>query len=63
VPEVDPIPSQFSPISAPLGATLRSQKIVFQTENETEVMPGEKVEIRIEYNAWAKAKHWLVSLR
>jgi len=63
VPEVDPIPAQFSPISAPLGATLRSQKIVFQTENETEVMPGEKVEIRIESNAWAKAKHWFVSLR
>ncbi len=63
VPEVNPIPVQLSPISAPLGATLRSQKIVFKTEQPSDIMPGEKVEVRMESEYWAKAKRLLVSLR
>ena len=63
VPEVDPTPTQLSPISAPLGAIIRSQKIVFQTEEPSDITAGEKVEIRIESDKWAKAKHWLVSFR
>jgi len=63
VPEVNPIPIQLSPISAPLGATFRSQKIVFKTENPSEIIPGEKVEIRMESEYIAKAKRWLLSMR
>jgi multidrug resistance efflux pump len=63
VPEVDPIPVQLSPISAPLGATFRSQKIVFGTEQPSDITAGEKVEIRMESEKWAKAKRWLMSLR
>lgn len=63
VPEVDPIPTQLSPISAPLGAAMRSQKIVFRTEEPCDITAGEKVEIRLESDKWAKAKHWLVSFR
>ncbi len=63
VPEVDPVPTQLAPISAPLGATLRSQKIVFRTAQACDITPGEKVEIRVESGQWSKAKHWLLSLR
>jgi multidrug resistance efflux pump len=63
VPEVNPLPAQVSPISAPLGATLRSQRIVFRTEQPSDLMPGEKVEIRMESEWWSKAKHCLASLR
>ena len=59
VPEIDPIPAQLSPISAPLGATMRSQKVVFQTEEATDITPGEKVEIRIENGWWTKIKRGL----
>jgi HlyD family secretion protein len=63
VPEVNPIPVQLSPISAPLGATFRSQKVVFKTEDASDIMPGEKVEVRMASRWWAQAKHSLVSLR
>lgn len=63
VPEVDPVPAQLSPISAPLGATLRSQKIVFKAEQPSDITSGEKVEIRMESEKWAKAKRWLLNLR
>lgn len=63
IPEVDPIPTQLSPISAPLGTTMRSQKIVFRTEAASAITAGEKVEIRMESEKWSKAKRWLVSFR
>ncbi len=63
VPEVNPMPPQVSPISAPLGPIFRSQKIVFKTEQPSDITPGEKVEIRMESDRWTKAKHWLMSLR
>ena len=61
VPEVDQMPVQIRPISAPLGATMRSQKIVFQTEAPTDITPGEKVEIRMENQWWAKTKRCLAT--
>jgi multidrug resistance efflux pump len=63
VPEANPLPVQLSPISVPLGATMRSQKIVFKIEAGSDVMPGEKVEIRMESPWWAKARHCLAGLR
>ena len=63
VEEIAPIPAQLSPISAPLGATMRSQKIVLQTEQPSDITPGEKVEIRMESEWWAKTKRCLMSLR
>ena len=63
VPEVSPMPLQLSPISAPLGATMRSQKIVFQMEAGANITPGEKVQIRLASAYWSKAKQWLSSLR
>jgi multidrug resistance efflux pump len=62
VEEINPLPVQLSPISTPLGAAMRSQKIVFRTEESSDIVPGEKVEIRIENNLWAKAKHYLAGL-
>ncbi|HWI57209.1 MAG TPA: biotin/lipoyl-binding protein [Bacillota bacterium] len=62
VPEINPIPMQLSPVSAPLGATLRSQKIVFRTEPSSDIMPGEKVQIRMESEWWAKTKRCLASV-
>jgi len=59
VPEINPIPAQLSPISAPLGATMRSQKIVFQTEEASDITAGEKVEIRMENSWWTKMKRAL----
>jgi multidrug resistance efflux pump len=59
VPEIDPVPAQLSPISAPLGATMRSQKIVFQTEEPTDITAGERVEIRIDNGWWTKFKRVL----
>jgi len=63
VPEVIPIPVQLSPIAAPLRASVRAQKIVFKTENPSDIMPGEKVEIRMQSDYLAKVKHWLVGMR
>jgi multidrug resistance efflux pump len=62
IPEVDPVPAQLSPISSPLGATLRSQKIIFNTEAPVDITPGEKFEIRMDSEVWAKAKRCLGSL-
>ena len=62
VEDVNPIPVQLSPISAPLGATMRSQKIVFRAEERSDIVPGEKVEVRMENKLWAKAKHYLAGL-
>lgn len=62
VPEVNSLPVQLSPISAPLGATLRSQKIVFQILAPTDITPGEKVEIRLQGDSWSKAKRWLAAV-
>jgi len=62
VPEVTPLPQPVSPISAPLGTILRSQKVVFRSERLAEITPGEKVEIRMESELWAKAKRFLVRL-
>jgi multidrug resistance efflux pump len=59
VPEINPIPVQLSPISAPLGATMRSQKVVFRTEEPSDITPGEKVEIRMENGWWTKIKRAL----
>jgi multidrug resistance efflux pump len=59
VPAIDPIPAQLSPISAPLGATMRSQKVVFQTEEPSDITAGEKVEIRVENGIWTKIKRGL----
>jgi multidrug resistance efflux pump len=59
VPEIDPIPAQLSPISAPLGATMRSQKVVFRTEESSDITPGEKVEIRMDNGWWTKMKRSL----
>jgi len=61
VPEINPLPAQLSPISAPLGATLRSQRIVFQTLAPSDITAGEKVEIRLQADYWSRAKHWLAS--
>lgn len=63
VPEINPMPVQISPISAPLGAVMRSQKLVFQAEENSDIMPGEKVEIRMEYDWWTKAKRSLLAFR
>ena len=63
VEEIAPIPAQLSPISSPLGATMRSQKIVLQIQRPSDITPGEKVEIRMESEWWAKTKHWLMRLR
>ena len=62
VPEIDPIPLQLRPISVPLGATMRSQKVLFRPEEPSDIMPGEKVEIRMENNWWAKTKRCLATL-
>ena len=61
VPEVDPIPVQLRPISVPVGVTMRSQKVVFRTEEPSDITPGEKVEIRMENNWWAKTKRCLAT--
>jgi HlyD family secretion protein len=63
VPEINPMPVQISPISAPLGASMRSQKIVFQTEGPSDIMPGEKVEIRMDNDWWGKTKRGLTFFR
>ena len=62
IPEVAPLPAQLSPISAPLGATLRSERIVFKIEQPVDITPGEKFEIRMDSEVWAKAKRCLASL-
>ena len=62
VPEVNPMPVQLSPISAPLGATMRSQRIVFRMGASTDITPGEKVQIRLGSDFWSKAKQWLTHL-
>jgi multidrug resistance efflux pump len=61
VPEINPMPSQISPISAPLGAVMRSQKIVFRAEEPSDIMPGEKVEIRMDNDWWTRAKRRLAA--
>jgi len=62
VPEVNPIPVQLSPIAAPLAGTFRSQRIVFQSLELSDLTPGEKVEVRMEAGYWSKAKRWLCTL-
>ena len=59
IPEVDPVPAQLSPISAPLGATMRSQKVVFQMQEPSDITAGEKVEIRMSNGWWSKMKRAL----
>jgi multidrug resistance efflux pump len=59
VPEINSIPTQLSPISAPLGATMRSEKVVFQIEERSDITPGEKVEIRMDNGLWTKIKRTL----
>lgn len=62
VPEVTSLPQPVSPISAPLGTVLRSQKVVFRTDQMAEITPGEKVEIRMGSELWVKARRALASL-
>jgi multidrug resistance efflux pump len=62
VPELNPMPVQIRPISLPIGATMRSQKVVFRAEEPSDITPGEKVEIRMETNWWAKTKRCLATL-
>jgi multidrug resistance efflux pump len=57
VPEIGELPVQMAPISSPLGVTMRSQKVVFQLEQPSDIMPGEKVQIRMENDWWGKFKH------
>lgn len=63
IPEITPLPTRVSPISAPLASPMRSQKVVFKTCMPSDIMPGEKVEIRLESERWARAKRWLEKLR
>lgn len=63
IPEVTPIPAQLSPISAPLGAVMRSQKIVFHPDKPMGITAGEKVEIRLGSEFWVKAERWLLNLK
>jgi multidrug resistance efflux pump len=64
VPAVESLPVKLSPISAPLGAVMRSQKVILKAEQEqTDLIPGEKVEIRMGSEGWAKAKRFLLSFR
>jgi multidrug resistance efflux pump len=63
VPAVESLPVKLSPISAPLGAVMRSQKVILKAEQASDLIPGEKVEIRMGSEGWAKAKRWLLSLR
>ena len=58
-PEIDPVPVKLSPISAPLGVTFRSQRIVFQTEEPSDITSGEKVQIRMISEWWARISQWL----
>ena len=58
-PEIDPVPVKLSPISAPLGVTFSSQRIVFRTEEPSDITSGEKVQIRMESESWSKISQWL----
>jgi multidrug resistance efflux pump len=62
VPEINPVPTKLTPISAPLGVTFRSQKIVFQMKQPSDITAGEKVEIRMESEWSANLKRWLGKL-
>src|ERR1035437_4491736 len=37
VPELNPMPVQIRPISLPIGATMRSQKVVFRAEEPSDI--------------------------
>jgi multidrug resistance efflux pump len=58
-PEIGPIPAKLSPISAPLGVTFQSQRIIFEIMEVADVAPGERVEIRIVSDWWVHARRWL----
>lgn len=62
VPEINPVPAQLSPISAPLGVTFQSEKIVFRADETAEITAGEKVQIRMTSDWWARTRYWAANL-